>query len=292
MKRPEVFNTATWNFISGDRSVEDILKDKRLSRITVRGGMGTVLPTLAGIKDISRLGWKDSVGATIHVPSNTLSLHSPYPETKCRENDFYETLLRESYGINIRTGYESYPDQLILVMNMTEESNVPGNVVMKILEVLKEARDAKTIFTSPAGETLLSEFRPYVRKSWSTIYWDGLNAFFSDKVEEAVMEANPGRILVLGYGREHVFYTAIGAVDYFIIEDGHFRDPSELKLWDIIELGKKVSVISYPCGGRGETKTLQDMVLNHIKDFLKAESVMPDYAYTQVADHKIMIDVC
>ena len=291
MSQADVFNTATWNFLMGDRAVEDILKDKRLSKITVRGGIGTVLPTLAAIKDISRLGWKDPVEASLYVPANSLSLHRPALEKEIEEKYFYETLLRESFGVQIWNNYCKYDNQLIIVMDMTEENRPDGSTVSKVLNVLKNGGNAKTIFTCPGKEKLLPHFRPYAQNAWSTIYWDGLNAFFSSKVEEAVKDANPNQILVMGAKEENIFYTAIGAADYFIIEDSQFRDPASLELWDIIEMGKKVSVISNFSNDKNSSKTLNELVLKHLNTTLKIDSTMADYSYTTVNNHKIMIDI-
>ena len=292
MSNAEIFNTATWNFLSGDRAVEDILKDKRLSRITVRGGIGSVLPTLAAIKDISKLGWKDPVEGALHVPSNSLSLHSPSLQKKTQKNMFYETLLKESFGVEILKEYRPFPEQLIIIMNMTEENKRAKNILPEVLGILKKVKDNRVIFTCPRNKKILSPLRPYAQKAWSNIYWDGLNAFFSSQVEEAVLEGNPKKILIAGAGKEHVFYTAIGAIDYFIIEDSQFREPSSLELWDIIEIGKKVSIISNPGGDEKKgTDYLENMVLSHMENILKIDSVIPDYAYSTVADHKIMIDI-
>lgn len=287
----EIFNTATWNFLTGDRSVEDILKDKSISKITVRGGAGTVLPTVAGIKDLEILDWKDPVTASIHVPSNALSLHRPSPDKAIREDKFYETLLNQSFGVNIWNSYQYYPEQLLIIMNMTEGNETAGKVVPVVLNILRQIKDEKVIFTCPRKQKLLPEFRPFAMKAWSAIYWDGLNGFFSSTLEEAVREAHPQKILVTGAAEEHLFYTAIGAIDYFIIEDSLFRDPSSLKLWDIMETGKKVSLLSCSENGKGELKSIENLITAHLEEILKVDSTMTDYEYSKVADHKIMIDV-
>ncbi|MEQ8221226.1 MAG: hypothetical protein ABRQ37_02915 [Candidatus Eremiobacterota bacterium] len=289
MNNPEIFNTATWNFLAGDRAVEDILKDRRLKKITVRGGIGTVLPTVAAIKDMEKLGWKDSIAADICVPSNGLSSHSGFTGEKIEENNFYNYLLEKIYGVQL-CNYQYFPDQLIIIMNMTEENKEARHIRLLILNLLEQCKEEKIIFTCPRHERLLPEFRKYVIKSYSTIYWDGLNAFFSNSVEEAVKEINPQRIVVTGASEKHLFYTAIGAVDYFIIQDSLFNSPASLHLWDIMDRGKKVSIISPIYNEKKGKTSLEKLLLKHLTETFNV-NVLPDCRYSTVAGHKIMIDI-
>ena len=289
MNNPEIFNTATWNFLAGDRSVEDILKDRRLKKITVRGGIGTVLPTVAGIKDMEKLGWKDPIAADVCVPSNGLSSHCCFTGEEIEENNFYNYLLEKIYGVQL-CNYQYFPDQLIIIMNMTEENKEAQHISLPVLNLLEQCKEEKIIFTCPRHERLLPEFRKHVIKAYSTIYWDGLNAFFSGSVEEAVKEINPRRIVVTGACEKHIFYTAIGAVDYFIIQDSLFKSPASLHLWDIMDRGKKVSVMSPLYNEKKGKSSLENILLKHLTESFNV-NVLPDCRYSAVAGHKIMIDI-
>jgi len=290
MKNPEIFNTATWNFLSGDRSVEDILKDRKLKKITIRGGIGMVLPTVAGIKDIEKLGWKDSIEASIHVPSNGLSSHSVFTGEEIEEGNFYNCLLEKIYGIQLWNTYRYFPEQLIIVMNMTEENKQAKHMSLRILNILDQCREEKIIFTCPRHERLLPEFRKYVIKAYSTIYWDGLNAFFSGSVEEAVKEINPHRIVVTGAYEKNIFYTAIGAADYFIIQDSLFNNPANFHIRDIMDRGKKVSAVFPYYNKEKEKVSLKNLLLKHVSEIFNV-NVLPDMRYSAVAGHNIMIDI-
>jgi len=288
MNNPEIFNIATWNFLSGDRSVEDILKDRKLKRITVRGGIGTVLATVAGIRDTEKLGWKEPVEGKIYVPSNGLSSHSGFIGEEIEEDNFYNYLLEKTYGVQL-WNYQYFPEQLIIVMNMTEENKKSKDISLQVLNLLEKCKDEKIIFTCPRHERLLPEFRKYAIKAYSTIYWDGLNAFFSNSVEEAVKEVNPRRIVVTGADDKNVFYTAIGAVDYFIIEDSRFNCPANFHLWNIMDKGKKVSVMA-PLNEKKGRSSLENLLLKHLTEIFNV-NVTPDYRYSTVPGHKIMIDI-
>ncbi|MBI2267107.1 MAG: hypothetical protein HYU64_18425, partial [Armatimonadetes bacterium] len=234
MSQPEVFNLATWNFLLGEREAEEILRDPRIRSVVVRGGIGTVLPTVSCLRDMRFAGWRDFPELAVHVPVNTLSSAFPPLSEEPPQGKLMETLLSKTYGIRCAKALEPYDRQVILLLGEGLENPA---LAQQASALLKDLGEGKLIFVLPSGKGLPANLRALLPRSWSAAYWDGRNAFFSSSVEEAAVEAEPAHITVIGADWQHLFYTAIGAVDFFLVQDARFRNPSELPLWEILEMG-------------------------------------------------------
>ncbi len=91
----EIFNTATWNFLTGNRDVERIILDHPGSSLVVRGGIASVLPTVNCLRDLRYTGWRDFPMISIKTPGNTLTAFSPDLNTSSNDRELFSSLLEK-----------------------------------------------------------------------------------------------------------------------------------------------------------------------------------------------------
>lgn len=299
MSERDIFNTQTWNFLHGDRAVEGALRDLGTSTtLVVRNQVGNVLATIAGLRDLTHLHDGQGFDGPIWVPENALRSVRPELPVPVPANRFFLDMLSETYGIRVTPKFTEVEDQLILVMNMTEE-NFSGvyrshqGLLERVQDVLRQTR-ARLIFVAPRGMHLVQSLRPLAAAAWSTLHWDGRNAFVSSAVEEAVREATPGHITVMGVDLAHVFYTAIGGADYFIGQDARFRSPQSLQLWDLLELGGHVCVpadcVAALRSEDNAARPFRDLIAEHLLGDLKVASVAASPRF-QASGESIALDI-
>ena len=158
---------------------------------------------------------------------------------------------------------------------------------------MEDGRNNKLVMVLPSNlhpSRALKSLAPV--SPFSTVF-DGRNIFFPSHVEEALWDYQPERVVIVGTQPERVFYSAVGAVDWFIVADARFRNPQSLKVWDLVAMGKKVTAILPPgdlSSGNGGT-TLREVAFDHMKHGLRVASTDDDFRFTPVPDHKIAIDL-
>ncbi len=299
----EVFNTRTWNFLFGDRNVEGILRNLPSdSTLVIRNQITNVLPTISGILDLEHLTNKGNLGKlpfSIISPQNALYVNQPQAYTMISESDFFTFMLKEGYGITTEETTYIPNKELIIILGITEKAFSKGGIYEKnkdiidnIINLLETHKEAEYIFIIPQGEKLLSNFRPYALKSYTNLYWDGYNAFSSEILEEAIWETEPKHITIVGVDYIRVFYTAIGAIDYFINNDAEYNNPGELNLADLFSFGKSVQV--YPeCtitnNSNGHKKNILQLSLEHLERDLKI-NIEADFRFAS-DEQTIAIDI-
>lgn len=281
MSERDVFNTQTWNFLNGDRAVESTLRELGPgTTLVVRNQVGNVLATVAGIRDLRHVGWGEGFDGPIWVPENALRSVRPELQASVSPDRFFLDMLSETFGVSVSGGYLDRADGVVLVLNTTEENRAgPYRDHQQVLTAIRQALQgtrARLIFVAPPGAHLTQSLRPLAADAWSTLHWEGRNAFVCGAVEEAVLEANPRHITVMGLDPEQVFYTAIGAVDCFISQDAGHRNPQALQLWDLLELGGRVSVpiacTAARCPADGGARPFKELIAEHLLHDLKVAS--------------------
>ncbi|MBM3464346.1 MAG: hypothetical protein FJX76_19800 [Armatimonadetes bacterium] len=275
----ELFNVATWNFVLGERDVEDALRDPTVRALIVRGGVGTVLPTVNAVRELEAR--EELRPKAIHVPSNGLSAALPDLGMRVEASAVLPRLLRDTYGVRVEDALPQRDDALVVAF--LRDGGDAG--------VLREASRFPMVVGMPCG-VAPSGLRDVARKAFSTFRYEGRNAFFPASVEEAALEVAPQHIVVLSDDPERLFYTAIGAVDFFLVQDARLRDPSTLQLWDILSMGAKVTAVLLASPrARSEVATVLEHACTHLQTALGVASCQPDYEYGPVSGHKIAIDL-
>ncbi|HEY9840960.1 MAG: hypothetical protein ACAI44_15920 [Candidatus Sericytochromatia bacterium] len=238
----DIFNLRTWNFLQGDRAVEGILRDLPVhTTLVVRNQWLNVLATLAGIRDLAATGWReDGFCGRLKVPENAL-LHGLGPQP-AEPVGFYRALL-QGCGVAVGPQAPSREGEVLLLLNPTpaQVAAAAPEVLQQLIVALKQHQQVIVIL--PAGESLHPDLRPFARKSVTALHYSGLNALNHAPLEEVLSELAPAYLSIAGYPAASVVYTAIGAVDYFIVEDALYRNPNDLSASDLQDLGQRVRVL-------------------------------------------------
>ncbi len=161
-----------------------------------------------------------------------------------------------------------------------------------IMEMMNNGIANDLILVMPDNSPLSPGMRQLAEFATFSTVFEGNNVLFPGNVEEALIQREPEHILLVGNSPVRLFYSAIGAVDYFIVDDAHYRNPGDLQQWDLMEMGKKVAVIRQPdsCNGNG-TISIKEAILKHARNDLKVSSTDDDFHFTSVPGHKIAIDM-
>ncbi|MCD4784825.1 MAG: hypothetical protein K8T10_13495 [Candidatus Eremiobacteraeota bacterium] len=284
----EVFNTATWNFLAGNRDVETIIRNNHDHTLVVRGGLASVLPTINCLRDLRFMGWKDFPEVSVLTPVNTLSSHSPPISDRIDDGILFKHLLGKSYGINVLERSAKFSDTLVVLLDDVGDNR---DTVVSIEEMLKNNGNDLMIIL-PSSKNISPAMMELIQMSPYTTTFKGNNVFFSQKVEEAVTDRKPERILLVGKDPQRIFYSAIGAVDCRIVADSRLRNPEDLKIWDLVDMGKYVSVMSIgKSNSHNAEQSLISGIRKHLENDLTVRSTQPDYRFSTVADFKIAIDM-
>lgn len=284
----EVFNTATWNFLAGNRDVETIIRNNHHHTLVVRGGLASVLPTVNCLRDLRFMGWKDFPQVSVLTPVNTLSSHSPPISDRIDDGILFKHLLEKSYGINVIERPARFSDTLIVLLDDIGDNR---DTVVSIGEMLKDNGNDLMIIL-PSSKNISPGMMELIHKSPYTTTFRGNNVFFSQKVEEAMTDRKPRRILLVGKDPLRIFYSAVGAVDCRIVADSRLRNPGDLEIWDLVGMGKYVSVMSIgKSANRNGDSSVISGIRRHLENDLSVKSTEPDYRFPTVADFKIAIDM-
>ena len=285
----EIFNTATWNFLVGNRDVENIIRDNPQSSLVVRGGIPAVLPTVNCLRDLQSIGWKDFGKIAILSPGNTLTASAPNINEAIEKEKRFPVLMKKAYGINVLERPASFMNSLIVIV---DDISGNGKVFNSILNMTEKSNNNEIILVLPENRKLSTGMRQLLERTKFATTFEGNNVFFPGNVEEVLVQNEPGHILISGNNPLRLFYSAIGAVDYFITNDAKYRNPSDLKSYDLLELGSRVSVIWQDVAGKGSGKTsIKESIMNHLSQDLDILSTDDDYRFTPVPGHKIAIDL-
>ena len=134
-------------------------------------------------------------------------------------------------------------------------------------------------------------FHLFAGKSVTALHYQGLNALNHAALEEVLSELQPRFLSIAGYPAEAVVYTAIGAVDYFIVEDAQYRNPNDLSQVDLQDLGQRVTVLDtatrWP---EAPQQSLQQLLQDHLKQVLGVLDIGPD-PRVQASAECIAIDI-
>lgn len=300
MSQRDIFNLKTWNFLQGDRQVENILRDlSAQSTLVVRNQLLNVLPTLAGIHDLSATGWhEDGFEGQICAPIQAL-LHNLGPlQTLEQPRDFYTRLL-QAYGIQVRAQPRRDQTQLLMLLNPCEREVSAGDpALFRALESLMREMPYFVVVLPP-GERLHPDLQRWGQRSLSALHYTGLNVFNHSGLEELLSELpaeleqsfqQGGRLTLAGYPAETVFYSAIGAVDYFIASDANSRNPAELSLSDLLAMGQRVTVLE------GATawpdKAVPNYLATHLQKILGVSPLaLPQRPPIRASAESIAIDI-
>ena len=285
----EIFNTATWNFLVGNRDVERIIMDHPGSSLVVRGGIASVLPTVNCLRDMRYTGWRDFPMIPVQTPGNTMTAFAPDLNAPFNERDLFSPLLEQAYGIRVLDRPVSFSESTVVVVDDIAHSKA---ICDSITDMMKNGVRNELIMVMPDDSPLSPGMRKLAEFAKFSTSFEGNNVFFPGNVEEALMQREPQHIILVGNSPIRLFYSAIGAVDYFIVDDARYRNPGDLQQWDLMEMGKKVTVLwqTYPIGGNGSL-TMKEAVLIHARNDLKVSSTDDDFRFTPVQGHKIAIDM-
>lgn len=285
----EIFNTATWNFLTGNRDVESIIRTYPNDSLVVRGGLATVLPTVNCLRDLSVSGWKDFPSIPILTPANAITSFSPPLNEPVHNGDTYQVLLKKSYGVKVLDRAASVSNSLIVAVD--DLGKIPP-IAKMAEEMMANGNNNRLVIVPPSPGNLSKAMLGLNPRARFSTTFEGNNVFFKEQVEEAAWDYEPETIVVIGTDPVRVFYSSIGAADWFIVNDSRFRNPQELQLWDLVALGNRVTAIMpevHYVSKNGATP-LKDAVLKHVKSKLGVSSTDDDYRFTPVPGHKIAID--
>lgn len=285
----EIFNTATWNFLTGNRDVERIIMDHPGSSLVVRGGVASVLPTVNCLRDMRYTGWRDFPMIPIQTPGNTLTAFSPDLNAPFNNVDLFSSLLEKAYGVRVIDRPVSFDECTVIVVDDISHNKT---IYDSIKDMMNNGVRNELILVMPDNSFLSPEMRKLSEFTKFSTSFEGNNVLFSGNVEEALIQREPEHILIVGNSPIRLFYSAIGAVDYFIVEDARYRSPGDLQQWDLMEMGKKVTVVrqAHPSNGNG-SMILKEAILKHARNDLKVSSTDDDFRFTPVPGHKIAIDM-
>lgn len=271
MSAKDVFSTPCWNFVGGDRAIEAILRGLPPGApLVVRNRVANVLPTVAGLADLGRLG---AARLAVRVPENALyepvlGLDDVYPAEL-----FFEVLLDRLYGVRVEgPTCAAGPGTVLVAAGYTEADEEAAG---RLAAWLEAQPGLDVVFLCPPGAALAPSLRPFAVGAWSTQRWDGLNAFGAATVEEAVGEARPGRVLVAAPAMAVAAHTAIGAIDWFVREEAALVGPRGV---DHGALGGRVAVLGFAAqaGPVGAPASLRELVRRHLEVDLGVVSTAPD----------------
>jgi hypothetical protein len=287
MAEKEVFATPCWSFIGGDRQIERLLRELPAGqRVVVRNRLANVLPTVASLHDLGRLRGHAPLRLAVSVPENALSERALGMETVLPAELFYEALLTRLYGVRVEDEAPGDAETLVLALGYGTGHDAEAAALAGWLE---RHPDARTVFLLARGEALHPLLRPFAAAAWSAQSWDGLSAFSSPSVEEAVEEAAPERIVVAGVPAAAVAYTAIGTADLYIRRETHAagRPPGDLR-----RVGDRVSVLrpASVLGQAGPPEAFGTLVKRHLEDVLGVASTAEDARF-RVTGEAIAIDI-
>lgn len=300
MAEKEVFATPCWSFIGGDRQIERLLRELPAGqRVVVRNRLANVLPTVASLHDLGRLRGHAPLRLAVSVPENALSERALGMETVLPAELFYEALLTRLYGVRVEEEAPGDAETLVLVLGYgVQRAGARGSggsftghdaEAAALAGWLGRHPDVRTVFLLARGEALHPLLRPFAAAAWSAQSWDGLSAFSSPSVEEAVEEAAPERIVVAGVPAAAVAYTAIGAADLYIRRETHAagRPPGDLR-----RVGDRVSVLrpASVLGQAGPPEAFGTLVKRHLEDVLGVASTAEDGRF-RVTGEAIAIDI-
>lgn len=273
MSEKDIFATPCWNFVGGDRAIEGILRGLPPgARLVVRNRVANVLPTVAGLADLGRLG-RDAPRLAVRVPENALyepalGLDDVYPA-----ESFFEVLLTRLYGVRVEgPTLQAGADTVLLAAGYTEAEEAAAG---RLAAWLGHQPDLPVVFLCPAGAALAPSLRPFAVAAWSTQRWSGLNAFASATVEEAVAEREPAELLVAAPAMAVAAHTAIGATDWFVREEAALVGARAVKP---AALGRRVAVLGFAveAGAPGAPASLRELVRRHLEADLGVVSTEPD----------------
>lgn len=293
----EIFNTATWNFLSGNRDVERIIMAHPGSTLVVRGGIASVLPTVNCLRDMRYSGWRDFPLVPVQTPKNTLTAFSTDLNASITNGNMFSSLLKEAYGVKILNRPVSFNESTIVVV---DDISCNKAVYNSITDMMNNGGKNELILIMPDDSPLSPGMRRLAESAGFSTCYEGNNVFFPGNVEEALMQREPEHIILAGISPLRLFYSAIGAVDYLIVEDSRYRNPGDLQQWDLLEIGKKVAVMGLSCpygaNGNGNDNgsgrmSLKEAILKHLRSDLKVLSTDEDFRFTPVPGHKIAIDM-
>jgi hypothetical protein len=269
--------------------VESIIRDNPTGSLVVRGGIASVLPTINSLRDLRNMGWRNFPKVSIMSPSNTLTSFLPSLSECEPPGGFYETLLEKSYGIQVYHRPTSVSNASAFLVNTPGTSGVIKEAVEQILK----GQGNKLSTVLPREEDNSWEVSRYVNLSVFTSIYEGNNIFFSSHIEELLWDYCPEQIVIIGSDPVRTFYSAIGAVDWFILYRSRYQNPEKMQIWDLVEIGKHVVVITpeTDCSNNGNSNTIKDSVLEHMRNDLQVNSTDDDFRFTPVAGHKIAIDI-
>lgn len=286
----EIFNTASWNFLAGNRDVESIIRENPGGSLVVRGGLASILPTVNCLRDLTALGWRDFPRVPVSVPGNAVTSFLPAGTGPVTNGDLFPVLLEKAYGVRVFQRPVSLRKSLIFLVND------PGdNPVMRetLEEITGDGNGNRLMMVLPPASNMGNGLKALAEKAVFATVFDGNNVFFPSRVEEVLWDYEPENIVVMGTDPLRVFYSALGAVDWLIVADSRFRNPQDLKLWDLADLGNGVTAILPPKNGNsaGNPQSIKEAAFHHLKTDLEVISTDDDYRFTPVPDHKIAIDM-
>lgn len=260
MSATEVFHTPCWNFVGGDREIERHLRElPPRAGVVVRNRLANVVATVAGLADLERVS---PLKLRVRVPRNAIA---GAPELTVAPGRFFETLLSRCYGVS--TVEAPAPGATLLAIGFGESA--PDAVALAA--VLSQQPDLPVIFLNPPGQPLAPVLRPLLGSAWSSRHWEGLSAFSSPAVEEAVAELAPERLLVCAASEAVAAHTAIGAVDWLLRERARRGEALSLR-----SAGERVSVLRLSPAVPGAPEPFLELVLRHLRSDLGVESVAED----------------
>jgi hypothetical protein len=216
----DVFRTACWNFVGGDRAIEGILRDlPGGAALVVRNRLAHVLPTAAALADLAVLRGR---GYRVRVPANAwyapeLNLVAPVEPAALPA-----LLLERLWGIGM--AQEPGGDTILLATGFLDDGGASAAAGRRLAVWLAGHPDLPTAFVAPPGRRLAAALWPHAGGAWSVQTALGRNAFARPGVEEAVFERRAARILVAAPDPVTAMYTAVGAADGLVARGVAPRD--------------------------------------------------------------------
>lgn len=294
MREKDIFKTNTWNFLQGDRQIEGLICDLPFqTNLVVRNQIPNILATIVGIKDLATFGWvEDSFNGSILAPWNAIEFTAKLEHVSDKKQFLIDYLLG-LYGVEtIKNKLRNRSKQLLIVMNPSQQFVEQGeqDVLIHLKQLLK-SKDMITVFVLKAGQRLHTDLIPFLKRTYSSLFYNGYNACLNAGMEEVLCEIQPEVINIAGYSDLHVIYSAIGAVDYYINSDAHFRNPNSLSISDLFLLAKQVKVLEN-CTDWSSTSTqsYRAHLKQHLSQDLKIN--IETNPLFQATRESIAIDIC
>ena len=282
--KTDLFKSAAMNFLWSSRDVERIISQNPHQTYVVRGGLETVLPTINCLRDLCYGGWRDFPRVSVSVPENCVT--SALCNIDAQVNGGLLSLLEPVYNILDVDVKKPQDNGLVILLNEPDVIDDKPALDYFNQSLKNGCRGAVVLPTGASVPAGVTSRVPFVTG------YDGSNVFFPARVEEILWDYDPAQLVLIGRDPLRLFYSAVGALDWFILRESIHENPENITPARIREMAGCVRVMTLTGGcDNNPGGTILKTALEHLRVDLGVESTGVDYRFTPVPGHRVAIDI-